>query len=130
MPPTTTFGERIRELRKAKALSQRELAARVEARLRGQDHGGFDFTYLSKIENKRLPPPSTQAILALAGELDGDADELMALAAKAPADVGETLRSSPGARVFFRSAVDLNLSEEQWSQLTEKLRDLGEGDQS
>lgn len=129
MPQDQTFGQRLRELRKAKDLSQRELAERVAARMRGEERRGFDFTYLSKIENDRLPPPSTPAILALAAELDADSDELLALASKAPADLGETLRGSQGARLFYRSAVDSGLTEAEWKQLLDKLRDMNEGGQ-
>lgn len=123
MGPRKTFGQTIRDLRKAKTplLTQRELAERVAARVREEDHRGFDFTYLSKIENDRLPPPSTAAIIALAKELDADQDELLALAAKAPPDVGEALKKSEGARTFFRSAVNENLSEEEWQKLLESL---------
>lgn len=38
------FGERVRELRKAKGLSQRALGVKV----------GVSFTYVSKIENEKL----------------------------------------------------------------------------
>ena len=76
-----TFGARIRALRLEAKLSQRDLADRLAKRLKG-----FDFTYLSKIENDRLVP-SASAILALAAELRGSSDELLALAGKAPADV-------------------------------------------
>jgi transcriptional regulator with XRE-family HTH domain len=128
LPPRPSFGQRLRELRKAKKMSQRDLAECVATRLRGEDGRGFDFTYLSKIENGKLPPPSTTVILALAAELMADSDELLALAKKAPADIGETLRNSPGARVFYRSAVNLQLSEDQWRQLIEKLRELEQED--
>jgi len=47
-----TFGQRLRELRKEARISQRELAERVEV----------DFTYLSKIENDRVEPPSEAVI--------------------------------------------------------------------
>jgi transcriptional regulator with XRE-family HTH domain len=117
-----TFGQRIRELRKAMGLTQRELAERVAASLKEEDRRGFDFTYLSKIENDRLPPPSTAAILQLAKELDADADELLALAGKAPPDIGETLRNSQAARVFYRSATNLRLSENDWKGLLEELK--------
>ena len=64
-----TFGDRIRELRKAKNLSQRELASKVKV----------SFTYISKIENEKLDfgdYPSEELILKLATALDGDPDEL------------------------------------------------------
>ena len=94
-----TLGSRIRALRLETKLSQRDLADRVAKRLKEDDRGGFDFTYLSKIENDRLVP-SAAVILALAAELSGNSDELLALAGKAPVDVGEMLKKSVGARMF------------------------------
>lgn len=119
-----TFGKRLRELRLAKQLSQRELADRVAERLIEEDRRGFDFTYLSKIENGRLPPPSTAAILQLATVLGASSDELLALASKVPPDVGDTLKKSEAARTFFRSAVNNKLSEEDWLKLAEKMKEL------
>jgi HTH-type transcriptional regulator, competence development regulator len=121
MATKTTFGSRIRALRLEVKLSQRDLAERVEKRLKEDDRGGFDFTYLSKIENDRLVP-SAAVILALAGELKGDSDELLALAGKAPADVGDMLKQSAGARVFFRSAMSTQLSEDDWKKLLQEIQ--------
>lgn len=118
---STTFGQRIRELRLKRQLSQRDLAERVAKRLRDEDGRGFDFTYLSKIENDRIPPPSTAAILQLAAELEADSDELLALAGKAPQDMGDALKKSPAARAFFRSATDMGLTESQWQELLKKI---------
>src|SRR5438552_465442 len=87
-----------------------------------RDGRWFDVTYLSKIENGHMPPPSTAAILCLAEVLEDDSDELLALAGKAPPDLGQTLKESEGARIFYRSAVDLGLSEEDWKNLVEQLR--------
>ena len=120
MTKLPTLGKRIRELRVARELSQRDLAERVAARLRKEDGRGFDFSYLSKIENDHLVP-STTALLQSAAELGTDSDELLALAAKAPPDVGETLKKSPGARAFFRSATNKNLSEDEWQDLLHRL---------
>ncbi len=111
----TTFGSRIKALRLEAKLSQRDLADRLAKRLKG-----FDFTYLSKIENDRLVP-SASAILALAAELKGNSDELLALAGKAPADVGDMLQKSQGARMFFRSAMSTQLSEEDWRKLLQEI---------
>ncbi len=116
-----TFGQRIRQLRKDRNLTQRELADRVAAQLKAEEGRGFDVTYLSKIENDRMPPPSTAAILQLAQELETDSDELLALAGKAPPDLGQALKESEGARTFFRSAQNLNLSEADWQKLLEYL---------
>lgn len=126
MSPKKTFGQTIRDLRKAMKppLTQRELAERVASRLRDEDRRGFDFTYLSKIENDRLPPPSIPAIIALAEELGADQDELLALAGRTPPDVGQALKKSETARTFFRSAVNENLSEEEWQKLLDSLNRL------
>jgi HTH-type transcriptional regulator, competence development regulator len=117
-----TFGRRVKELRKAKNLSQRELAERVASRLRAEDGKGFDFTYLSKVENDKSAPPSSPVILQLAAELEADSDELLALANKPPSDLGKTLSGSEAARTFYRSAVNSDLSEEHWQELLETLR--------
>jgi len=118
--PKITLGSRLRELRLEAKLSQRDLADRVAKRLKEDDRGGFDFTYLSKIENNRLVP-SAAVILALTAELKGDSDELLALAGKAPADVGDMLKQSEGARMFFRSAMSKQLSEDDWKKLLREI---------
>jgi HTH-type transcriptional regulator, competence development regulator len=115
-----TLGSRIKALRLEAKLSQRDLADRVATRLKEDARGGFDFTYLSKIENDRLVP-SAAVILALAAELKGDSDELLALAGKAPADVGDMLKKSEGARMFFRSALSTQLSEKDWEKLLQEI---------
>ena len=72
-----TFGERLRELRKAKNLSQRALAEKV----------GINFTYLSKVESEKLDfaqYPSEDLIRKLAKALEADVDELLLLAKKIP----------------------------------------------
>jgi transcriptional regulator with XRE-family HTH domain len=117
----TTLGLRIRSLRLEAKLSQRDLAHRVERRLKDEDRGGFDFTYLSKIENDRLVP-SAAVILALASELKGNSDELLALADKAPTDISDMLKRSEGARMFFRSAMSRRLSEDDWKKLLQEIQ--------
>jgi len=121
MATANPLGDRIRQRRKEKQLSQREFADRVAARLKEQDRRGFDFSYLSKIENGHLVP-SVAALVAIAEELDDNPDELLALAEKAPPDLGQKLRESPNARLFYRSAVDLNLSEADWKKLLDDLK--------
>jgi PAS domain S-box-containing protein len=78
-----TFGQRLRELRIAKGLTQRELAPRA----------GIDFTYLSKLETGAMPPPSEKTILSLAEVLDADADELFSAAAKVPSSLLKGIES-------------------------------------
>jgi len=83
-----TFGERLRELRKAKGLSQRALADLVEV----------NFTYLSKIENEKLDfaqYPSEELIRKLAAALDADVDELLLLARKIPDEIKQRVIEHP-----------------------------------
>lgn len=120
MPQQMTFGQRLRELRKEKNLTQRELADKVAARIKA-DGRGFDFTYLSKIENGKTPPPSVALIIQLADVLDADPNELITLAGKAPPGMKETLKESEQARAFFRSAFDAGLTEEDWKKLSQEL---------
>lgn len=94
----STFGERVRDLRKAKNLSQRQLAAEVEV----------NFTYISKIENGKLDFsefPSEKLIRKLATALDGDVDELLLLADKVPESIRKRVMERPDA---FRKFADLN----------------------
>src|SRR5262245_8924405 len=72
---TMTFGERVRELRRAKGLTLRSLAGRV----------AVSFTCLSKIENAKLAfgeYPGEGLILKLAKALGAVEDELLLLAEK------------------------------------------------
>ena len=80
---TKEFGTRLRELRIQAHLTQRELAGMVNV----------DFSYLSKIENGALPPPSLKVILQLAESLNADKDELITLAGRIPADIAQLLRN-------------------------------------
>jgi len=77
------FGARLKELRKQAGMTQRELADRVNV----------DFSYLSKIENGAMPPPSEKVILQLAEALSTDKDELITLAGKVPSDIAQLLKN-------------------------------------
>ena len=74
------FGQRLRELRKAKGLTQEELAQKT----------AISSTYVSKLETGVIPSPRQKIILALAKVLDvnkADTDELFGLAKKMPSDL-------------------------------------------
>ncbi|MBI3931540.1 MAG: helix-turn-helix domain-containing protein [Chloroflexi bacterium] len=89
---TQEFGARLKELRKQIGLSQRELA----------DEVGINFTYLSKIENGVMPPPSDKVILRLVKALKADKDELLTLAGRIPDDIAQILKNRE-ARQLLRS---------------------------
>ena len=69
------FGKLIRQARKDKGYSQRELAKLLK----------LDFTYLSKLENDRASyAPKEEVIRGLARHLDLDQEELIFLAGRIP----------------------------------------------
>ncbi len=106
------FGQRLRELRKQKNLSQRELAAQV----------GIDFTYLSKIEVGRMDPPSEAIILRIAQVLDADENELINLAGKVPKHLKAVLEKNPEAVELLRVLSERKLSGETYRQMLDLAR--------
>lgn len=96
-----TFGETIREARKAHGLTQRQLAKRLE----------IDFTYLSKLENDRGDPPGDDTIRRLATELGLDAEGLLASAGKIPPELRELAQSNREFAVFLRSLPNMSEAE-------------------
>lgn len=82
------FGARIRELRKAKGYSLRQLAPLV----------GVGFSYLSKVENDKLDFEGTASkslIHRLAGVLDADEEELLLLARHVPKRIADRIFEQP-----------------------------------
>ena len=108
-----TFGERVKGLRKARGVSQRELAERI----------GIDFTYLSKIENDRMEPPSEGTIRRIAGALDASADELLVLADRFPSDLADDLKDTETIGALRRSlAGDFDSFEDVKRALSKRAR--------
>ena len=105
------FGNRIRDLRKAKGLSQRALGDMV----------GVSFTYISKVENEKLDfgdYPSEDLIRKLAEALEIDVDELLILAQKIPEQIKERVIERPDA---FRKIA--RLDDETLDKLLKDLED-------
>ena len=109
------FPDRLRELRRAARLSQRALAEQV----------GIDFTYLSKIENGRVEPPSEGVLQRIAKEMADKlgrdetelSDELITLAGKIPSDLAETLSRNPEVVRLLRSVGSDVRSAADWRRL-------------
>ena len=98
----STFGKHIRELRKRKCLTQKELAGIV----------GIDPTYLSKIENNKLQKdqfPRECTIIKLAESLDSNLDELMLLAKRVPETIRSRIIERPDAFLAMASVDDATL---------------------
>jgi len=110
---TMEFGRRLRELRKQKNISQRDLATQV----------AVDFTYLSKIEGGRLAPPSEDVIRRLAQALDADENELINLAGKIPKDLKAVLEESPQAVELLRVLSERKLPNDTYRQMLDLARE-------
>lgn len=111
----TTIGRRIREIRKQRNLTQRELAERV----------GLNFTYLSRVENDRLDAdqtPREDTIQKIARALNTDADELLLLARRIPDSFRDRILAQPG---IFRRI--LNLSDTDLEKLLHDVEDEATG---
>lgn len=86
----SSFGKKIKALRKEKGFTQRALAGMV----------GINFTYLSKIENDRLEAgqsPKVETITAIAEALGVDAYELLILGKKIPDSLKKRIFERPRA---------------------------------
>jgi HTH-type transcriptional regulator, competence development regulator len=88
-----TFGEQLKTWRTEAQLNQRDFGAKV----------GIDFTYLSKIENGRMPPPSEATICKMAEVLEKDPDILLQLAQKVPQDLRPIISNSREAPALLRA---------------------------
>lgn len=105
-----TFGKRLRQARMERGLTLRELAKEAQV----------NFTYLSKIENERVPyTPAAETIRDLARILKVDSLEFLNLANKLPKEL-EPLNASVHARRFFDRASQV-ASPADWEALLELL---------
>lgn len=109
-----TFGQILKEVRRSKSISQRDLANKA----------GVDFTYISKLENDRLPPPSAETVVKLA-EILGTSQELfLAKSGKVENEIKGIISDNPDAIKFLNEARSMQLTNVEWSLLLNKLKKL------
>ncbi|MCU1469464.1 MAG: hypothetical protein JWQ39_613 [Glaciihabitans sp.] len=102
----TSFGELISSARQEKQRSLRDLAAELD----------LSASYLNDIEhNRRVPAESN--VVAIAGALDLDADDLLAAAGRVGADAEVYLKVEPAAGVLLRTAATASMSNEELQEL-------------
>jgi len=85
-----TFGRAIAAARKAKGLSQKELAALV---MKEEGEGCISPQYLNDIEHDRRSPTSDHLIRQFAQVLDEDEGYLFVLAGKIPDDLRKKVKN-------------------------------------
>lgn len=108
------FGTLLKEVRRSKQVSQRELADRV----------GVDFTYISKIENNRLAPPAADTIVKICEALNVPSEVLLAQAGKVSSDMKDAITSSPAAVRFMNEVKNMRLTDDEWETLSHNLKKL------
>jgi transcriptional regulator with XRE-family HTH domain len=100
-----TFGEIVSEARRAKGLSQKELASKI----RKEDGQPISPQYLNDVEHNRRNPPSEHLIIQIAALLGLDKDVLCLAAGTIPQDLKKIAASDPEkveqAFKAFRKAV-------------------------
>lgn len=108
-----TFGQKIKRLRKAKRITQLELAERI----------GVDFTYVSKIENDRtMRSPAESTIRKIAEVLGTDSEDLILLANKIPQNLQDTIVQDTLAVDFLRTVPKFNSDDrEEISKFIERV---------
>ena len=111
---TKTFGQTLKEMRRSKGVTQRQLATAV----------GVDFSYISKVENDRMPPPAADTIVKICEKLGVSPDELLAMTGKMPTPIKEAISENPAAQHFLREAQTMTLTDDEWGALRQQLKKL------
>ncbi len=86
----TQFGPTVRDIRERLRRDDRRYSVRQVAQ-----RVGIEPAYLSKIERGEVAPPSEATTVRLAAELGQDPDVLLALAGKVSGDLQEIIRKRP-----------------------------------
>lgn len=107
-----TFGERLKHLRREAGVTQRELAQTTH----------LDFSYISKLENDRNPPPAADTIVRICEALKIPAERLLALKGRLPSEIQETVAGNVAAQEFLRVTHKLGLTDREWNRLSEQAR--------
>lgn len=108
-----TFGQTLKQLRRSQSVSQRELA----------EKSGIDFTYISKLENDRLPPPSAETILRISEVLKVPSEVLLSQSGKVTDEI-KTAVSNPEALKFLNEVIEMQLTNDEWKLLSAELKKL------
>lgn len=109
-----TFGERLKQLRREAGVTQRRLAETTN----------LDFSYISKLENDRNPPPAADTIVRICEALKISPERLLALKGRLPSEIQETVAGNAAAQEFLRVTHTLGLTDKDWNHLSEQARRL------
>jgi HTH-type transcriptional regulator, competence development regulator len=115
-----SFGDLVRRRRLARNLTQRELANRVD----------IDVTYLSKLENDAVAPPSTATITTIARMLRDPSGPYIHAARKIPVGLSKQIkRYPPEASELVRRLGEREYDVVVYRRLLSTLKKAGEASQ-
>ena len=106
----TEFSKTIKNSRKEKGLTLEELASKL----------GVDRSYLSKLENDRVPPPSRDLLEKMSKALSLDFEQLSLLAGRISKDFIEDLDLKKVE--LFRSMKGQQYSETEYKKILKQIR--------
>jgi len=109
-----TFGQLLKGIRREKGVSQRELADKV----------GIDFSYISKVENDRMAPPSADTIQRMCEVLQVSTEILLSKSGKLTGELSDAMTSSPSAIKFMNEIKDMQLTAHEWDRMITNLKKL------
>jgi len=109
-----TFGQLLKAIRREKGISQRDLADKV----------GIDFSYISKVENDRMAPPSADTIQKMCGVLEVSTEILLSKSGKLTGELSDAITSSPSAIKFMNEIKDMRLTDHEWDRMITNLKKL------
>jgi len=101
-----SFGEYLKNIR-CGVLSQRALA----------DVIGVNFTYLSKIENEVMPPPSEEVLIKIANALDVDSYEIVIEAKKIPSRIKSIILEFKEVQEFLKLVEQYKITPVKWEKI-------------
>jgi HTH-type transcriptional regulator, competence development regulator len=116
MPGNRAFGDRIRELREKRKLTDPNFSLRKFAKA-----VDISPTFLSRIERGEFDPPKADKIIRMAELLGIDADQLLALANKVDPELTEIIQEKPQAVADFLRTTR-GMSAGRLREITERLR--------
>jgi len=112
-PEWLEFGQVLKKLRKDAGVAQRTLAEKV----------GVNFTYLSKIENGVMAPPSEGTLVKIAKAIDCDPYDLIIAARKIPKDFAKMVFDTSAAADFVKTACREKPSAKAWQEAKEVIEE-------
>jgi transcriptional regulator with XRE-family HTH domain len=107
------FAQQLKKIREDNCISQAKIAEAV----------GVDVTYISKMENGKMPPPSEDVIVKIAETFNVNVHDLIFSAKKVPSDIVELIMESPEVKAYLKSKSTKKIKSELMDNDPSKIRE-------